>query len=65
MIVIILDHTTLCRVERTWCMTRKVELVRLHTQGHMKVTGQDEDQNLLGEGLFRKSKKKGTRRAGK
>ena len=55
--MIILDHTTLCRAERKWCTTRKVELVRLHTQGYKKGGGRDEDQNLLGEGLLRKSKK--------
>ena len=64
-IVIILDHKTLCRAERKWCTTRKVELVRLHTQGHKKGGVRDEDQNLLGEGLLRKSKKKCAGRAGK
>ena len=63
--MIILDHTTLCRVERKWCTTRKVELVRLHTQGHKKVGWRDEDQNLLGEGLLRKSKANWPGRAGK
>ena len=46
-------------------MTRKVELVRLHTQGHKKGGVRDENQNLLGEGLLRKNKKKCAGRAGK
>lgn len=65
MIAIILYHTTLCRAVRKWCTTRKVELVRLHTQGHKKGRVPDEDQNLLREGLLRKNKKRRAGRAGK
>ena len=46
-------------------MTRKVELVRLHTQGHKKGGVRHENQNLLGEGLLRKNKKKCAGRTGK